>query len=358
MKSERKYYLIAGVIICASAIFIIINMFRSGPSIVSTKSVTFKLEKTFGAETEPKEAMLSGVYGMITDVNGNIYFVDNGKRLASFSSDGSLRWQIDKNGKGPGDIQNAGALATDGVKFLYLSNIYRSRIDKFDLDGNFLSSYNTAGRLTELIGFIKPNLLIISNSIMGSISCEIVALDVNNNFKISNKFVVDQTGSLKLSKGVGLGFDVGVSEDNIVAGSIADYNLYFYNIDGKVVKEIKKLLKNVTFAFVGKDMAGCAGGISIPYKIKGNYYFVNMLASTNVAEISQLMKKDFKVEFETTIDIFSEAGELVFSQKNDGLVNPEIGDPIYSDSEGFLYTFKEMPYPHICKYQVIISENK
>jgi hypothetical protein len=83
-----------------------------------------------------------------------------------------------------------------------------------------------------------------------------------------------------------------------------------------------------------------------------------MIAPSNVTEMSQLLNRDFKREYATTIDVFDETGNLLYSKKTPGDVNPEIGWPIYSDKEGCLYTFKETPYPQICKYQVIISDKK
>jgi hypothetical protein len=163
---------------------------------------------------------------------------------------------------------------------------------------------------------------------------------------------------LKIPANAGLGFNIGVIGDNIVTGSIIAYELSFYSIEGKEFKKIKKDIKNLFLAFSGQGKAGIAGWIDVPFKITDNYYLSVLVCPTNVTEVSQLMKDGFVADYATTIDIFTEAGSLVYSIKTEGMVNPEIGKPIYSDSEGYLYTFKELPYPQICKYQVIISDKK
>ncbi len=353
-----KRSIIIAVVICIVALMAVLLITRNNDTVIE-KSVTFKLVKTYGAETKPKEALLSRVYGLEMDNNQNIYIIDRSERLVSFASDGSFRWQINRIGKGPGDIEYPSGMASDGEKFLYLANINGTRIDKFDLDGNFISSVN-AGNVKldylHIIGFIKPNLLIISKSLMGKIAQELFLVETDKNYSIKNHFIIDKTDGLKLPKNGSLGFGINVSDGRIAAGSITEYELSIYNTEGKVEKKFSKSIKNVFMAYAGENGAGIAGSISPPYKINGSYYLVSMVAPSNVTEMSQLFKRDFKKEYSNTIDIFNNAGDLVYSKKNEGRINTEIGQPLRSDSEGYLYTFKESPYPQICKYQVIISD--
>ena len=360
MKNKKLFYLAAALIVCAAVVFVVITkgLKKEG---AEQKSVTFKLEKTFGAESQPKEALLSGVYSMEMDDQKNLYFIDKRARVVSIAPDGSVRWVIDKKGKGPGDIQNPRGLATDGIKYLYLSNIKETRIDKFDLDGKFVSSFAVSDmhqRELSILGFVKPNLLVTAISFLGKIGYDVFILEADNNFKIRNQFVIDKSGSLKLSPGVGLSFDIGIMEDKIVTGSITNYELGFYTLEGKEVKTIKKDVRNLFLAYVFENGVGMVGNIGYPFKISGSYYLNAMTVPSNVTDVKQLMQKDFKIEDATTIEVFNENGESVYSVKTSGTVNPEIGRPIYSDSEGYLYTFKELPYPQICKYKVIIEDKK
>jgi hypothetical protein len=139
-KREKMKRSVIGIIIVGivTVIAVLLLIRKNGNTI--EKSVEFKLEKTFGAETEPKEAMLLRAFYLNVDKNKNIYILDNSERLVSFSSDGTFRWQVNKIGKGPGDIENPRGMAIDGEKFLYLANINGTRIDKYDLNGNYINT--------------------------------------------------------------------------------------------------------------------------------------------------------------------------------------------------------------------------
>jgi len=356
-----KRLIITAVVICVAVLLAVLLITRNNDTTIE-KSVTFKLIKTYGAEAEPKEALLSGVYGLEMDSKNNLYFMDRGGRLVSFASDGSFRWQRNKKGNGPGDLQNVRGLAVDGVKYIYLANLNGTRFDKFDLEGKFISSYNLGNsKNTQLtiLGFVKPDLLITGKMLRSRSGWELFVLEPDNNYRIRNQFIIDKTGELKMTEGGGgIAFDVGVSNNKIVAGSITDFRLNVYNAEGKEVKEIKKNWNRFYFAFVEGNAAGIVGDISIPYHITGDCYLTFTLYPTNIKEAKDVMKENIKIEFDNIIDIFDEEGNNIFSKQSMGRVSPEIGRPIYSDSEGYLYTFKETPYPQICKYQVIISDKK
>jgi hypothetical protein len=236
-----------------------------------------------------------------------------------------------------------------------------TRIDRFDLKGKHINSFNV-GAIKEsnlsICGFIKPDLLIASKPFPNKIGVEVLILEINNNFRVKNRFIFDRTGDTKLSEGTSIGVGAGVVDENIVVSSILAYEINFYTVYGKEVKKIKKNVRNLYLAYFSKNGTGVAGSISIPRKINSSYYLSILTGPSNVTEMSQLENIEYKKEYATTIDIFNEEGMLVYTKQYEGRTNPEIGRPIYSDSEGYLYTFKELPYPQICKYQVIISDKK
>lgn len=98
--------------------------------------------------------------------------------------------------------------------------------------------------------------------------------------------------------------------------------------------------------------------VSPPFRISKSYFLCGLSWPKNADNLEQLFGSRIKREFNNMIDIFDERGNLIYSVEKEGKTNPEIGNPIYSDPEGYLYTFKEMPYPQICKYQVIIEDKK
>jgi len=355
---KKSYLIAAGIVLCAIIVVLILAIPSKDESIRLAKSVKFKLEKTFGAESSPKEALLTRVYTMETDNKGNLYLINGGKIL-SFAQDGTLRWSINKKGEGPGDLENICGLTTDGNNYLYVSNVNGSRIDKFNLDGQFLNSFTLSQlhlNFTSIIGFIQPNLLVISQTLMGKVASEIIILETDNSYKIRNRFIVDKTAGLKLSPNTALGFSSGIIGNRIACGSLTSYELTFYDTEGKEVQKITKKVKNLILGYAFENGCGIAGDLTVPYKIAGSYYISYLNYPHNVTEQSQLHKKEFKKEYATVIDIFNDKGILIYSDKKEGNDNSEIGKPIYSDLEGYLYTFKELPYPQICKYKVTIEE--
>lgn len=349
------------VIFCVSFLFIGYTGKTTGiPVYQQEKNVTFQRIQTYGADTSPKEAMISVVNGMLTDRKNNIYILDKGERILSYKPDGSLRWAVGQKGKGPGDIEFTMGMATDGVKYIYLANQYGSRIDKFDLNGKFISSFNVSlihEASLVISGFIKPNLLITYKTIRGRVGSEVYVLDTDNNFKIQNRFQIDQTGDANIAPNSSFGIGIGVTDEKIVSGSITDYRLGFYTTQGKIIKELTKKTKKMYFFFYNQNGGGVSGGISVPFKVSGSYYLSVMRGPSNVTEMDQLANNKFKKEFAAVLDIFDEKGNPVFSRKSTGRTDSEIGSPVYSDSEGYLYTSKDLPYPHVCKYKVIIGNN-
>lgn len=60
----------------------------------ATAPLRFELEQVFGAEEEPRQALLFGIASVVTDDQGTVYVLDTrDNRLVAFNPDGSVRWQ-------------------------------------------------------------------------------------------------------------------------------------------------------------------------------------------------------------------------------------------------------------------------
>lgn len=358
----RKLFL---VLIVASVFISSLGLLGSHPGKsnpqAGEKKVAFKLEKTFGAESKPKEALLSSVSSVEVDGQGNLYIKDKGDRILSFKPDGSLRWVLDKKGKGPGDISDLNGFTTDGEKYLYLSNIRGNRIDKFDLKGKYLNSKNVSElHLTGLsiLGFIKPNLLVVEQTTWGKIGGEVIVLEVNKDYKIKSRFIVDISGNLKLPQGVSLGVDMCVTGDYISVGNTNEYKLTLYDITGKCIKTIKKNQGSIITAYTMERGGGEAGGIGAPIRIGKSYYLCSASYPVGISSMQELASHKGELEFRNLLDIFDDRGNLIYSKQVKGFSDEELGRILMVDSNGYLYTTKAFPYPQVCKYKVIIENKK
>lgn len=335
-------------------------LYEESYSFQREKKVTFQLVQTFGAETSPKDALLSSISRVVVDKKGNIYINDKGERIVSFKPDGTLRWKADKKGDGPGDIKKVRGIATDGGKYLYLGNIDGSRIDKFDLSGKYINSINNSEIHLNSIyieGFIKPNLLVVSQPVWGKAGVEVIIIEVDKNCKIKQRFIIDVSGDLKLSNGVNAGININISDNLITAGNCNEYKLFIYDINGNCVKTIKRNYGRIATVFPLPNGVSCAGDIGAPVKICGSFYLCPLSFPIGIESAEELRSQRGKIEYKRLLDIFDEAGNLIYSKEGKGSSDDEIGSIEIAGIDGYLYTSKKEPYPCVCKYKVII-ENK
>lgn len=336
------------------------NVAEGNDAYQSKKNVTFQLIQTFGADTSPKEAMLSSVLTVATDKWNNLYVLDRGA-LLSFKPDGSLRWKVNKPGSGPGDLYHANGMAVDGEKYLYLENIGGTRIDRFDLNGKFIKTFNLSEAHfanLQIKGFVKPDLLITTSYAFGKIAEDIVILRIGDKLELKNRFLVDETDDNKIPGALSVALGVVVSGDKIAVGNCYKYKLNIFDLNGKIVKTLKKKFNLLPRPYVINNGIGVFGGVSAPYKISKKYYICRVTWPADAEIFNKVIRKEAVQVYKHTLDIFDEEGKLVISEVTDGNPKYAIGSLQYTDDEGYLYASKSSPYPQICKYKVIIEDKK
>jgi len=93
-----------------------------------------------------KDKFYDGDYRIDVANNGDLFVLDVGRnRVLKFDRDGSFLFQFASYGSGPGQIDSAGDIATDGDGYLYIADSGNNRVVRFDQDGNFILSFGREG---------------------------------------------------------------------------------------------------------------------------------------------------------------------------------------------------------------------
>ncbi|WP_157470879.1 hypothetical protein [Gracilimonas tropica] len=330
-----------------------------------------QLEKimTFGDMQFQGEAVLSSarnIRSLHTDANQNLYLVDNGlNQIISFDKEGKLRWKTGNKGKGPGDIDGVRGLSTYGDKIL-ISNIGGSRIDVFDVEGNFIRSYSLDGignsRLL-LCGITESGEVILRSNITNKIGVHIYVLDYANNLRLTSDFKVifDKENEYM----TGLGSETAVIGNEIAIMSGAEFSFVFYDVEGHKIREVKRGID--TFVKPGNYVDGNGterafvpfSGGTVPYFVNDSILVNRISWPTNISDPDEIAKemavtrKYPDLEFERSLDFYYKNGRLLFSfrgkEMKESLLKPE-----YADGNGNFYIVTDEPYPQIQKYAVKI----
>ncbi|OAN60373.1 hypothetical protein A8B79_10525 [Balneola sp. EhC07] len=330
--------------------------------------VEFELVQTFGSEDATSKELIGGITAMFTDNNQNLYVLDDRlSKLISFDKNGKVRWATGSKGRGPGDFENAWNMIWDGKLTIYISNIARSRIDLFNLNGEFLKTLsvnNEKLKGVNIHGFME-NKMVVSRSISGSFAKEFFFINPDNPDSISSSFIVDLTGELNIPQGMSWFSNVSILEDQMVVAGISEYSYSFYNIDStktkKLTRDFDKIMRAGFFQNDNGRAIGSMGGLNPILKAGNEFYIATAAWPTNIDDPDQYMKdmnsgKNIRAEFRNTTDIYDQNFQLLYSIESDEFINQELGLISHSDSEGFVYSINFSPYPHVKKFKLSKAE--
>jgi len=328
--------------------------------------VLFELEKVFGAESEDTGVLFSSrfsIIGPVAHTSNNIYILDRGtSKLMSFSNDGKLIWETGQEGKGPGDFMNPRGLATDG-QFLFLDNNGGSRIDKFDMQGNFIESLiwdSSELPTVTIIGFLPNGNLVSTSTLWGEIGIKINVLDLSEEMSVLSQFDIRVDVDIDLDQGGSSSIGIGLTDSLIIAGNNARYRLQFFDQYGNPVKVINRDFERIVRPGVYQSgtisRIRTFGGLMASVHLKDGYMLTSLVWPLNVNNPDKFTARDNppQVIFANSIDLFDQNGHLLYSIEETDSNIPEIGEPVFVDQNGKLYTKTDSPYPQVRRYSVNI----
>lgn len=330
----------------------------------------FELMHTFGADTEPEEAILSNPASLTVDDAGNIYLYDRGDdRLVSFDPEGAFRWAAGSSGQGPGEFQNVlGDPVWDGSDRLYLSNQFGARLDAWSTDGTFETSFSLEdGGATRLqtLG-IYDDTVVLAALRYGAGDILVTRFDP------VEETVVD-TFSLAVTLDPapffpGPATDLTLDGHRLFASPLKSANhLFEFAMEGTAVREVhveadEHLVGAGTYTGAEGMRQLVLSDVWAPLRIGDGRYIRFSYWTLGVSNADdygrQLVQGTIQrsdSQRAAALDVLNDEGHVLGRFQWDDMATLNMGLPVASDPNGHLYTVVMMPYPQVRKYVVVVS---
>lgn len=329
--------------------------------------LSLELEQVFGADREPREAILGIPAALTVDEQGNVYVLDcQTDDLIAFDAAGNVRWILDSHGGGPGDLRSAQYLCWDGGQLLYVSNQDGSRIDAFDLGGNFQSSQGMAefdiiqGRIA---GFIYPDTPVLWNAVRPRVGAQVYVFETGDPWSLVDTFFAEGGPDSADRWSIGL-IPVRVGAGRIRAGHGIEYLLREFDTAGDVRtvirREFRTLLPPVDLGGTGYGF----GQFEAPLVLPNGIHLVPVSWATNVESVEEFVARTRhlraagkwpEIEWASALDVLDERGRYLGSLTWEGYF-PDTGIIDEIGPDGRLYTWSTEPFPQVRRYRVVIEE--
>ncbi|MTI89722.1 MAG: 6-bladed beta-propeller [Balneolaceae bacterium] len=304
---------------------------------------------------EDDDLLIGSPSYLVTDENENLYFYDfDQPRLISLTSEGELRWISGQEGSGPGDFESIRSITLHNNK-LYISNVSGSRLDTYDLDGNYLESQAFPEDLSSasVIGITDENHLILSRTYWSNIGSMIAIADYSNSFEKQKAFPIQQLEGVELKMRGSIRTGISYFQENIVSGNFGEYLITFYNLEGNSVKKITRDFDRIVRPGITQQSVRSFGGVQAPYFFPDGHFAVRAAWPTNISDPDQYVRseKKEKVIYRNTLDYFNPNGKLIYSFETDGN-SSDMGYLTHIDQKGHAYFLNHYPVTSIRKYKV------
>jgi tripartite motif-containing protein 71 len=104
-------------------------------------------EYTFKGQIGTNDGRFQNPRGVALDVYGNVYIADNyNHRIQKFDLQGNFIAKFGSQGQGDGQFQGPSDIAIDEQGNIYVSDSYNNRIQKFSSQGNFIAKFGSQGQ--------------------------------------------------------------------------------------------------------------------------------------------------------------------------------------------------------------------
>ena len=298
------------------------------------------------------DLIIGSINAFTVDDDGNMYFVDSRQgKMVSLNPNGEFRFVTGQKGRGPGDFENVYSIAYHkGV--IYLTNLSGARIDAFNLEGNFISSTTLSKNIVfgSIKGITEESEFILRSVVWGELADDMFISKLSeDSVDVSNTFRVQYSNGIEIGQGMSSSSDVIFRNGELIAGHLSDYIINFYDLNGELVKSIRrdfnKLMPPGFHESDGGSTIMNMGGLNPLGVLSNGYLIANAVWPTNITDSNEHVKKHRSgnapgLVFANSLDIFDQNGTLLYSFEQEGRTSA-IGNIIHIDNNDFIYTTSE-----------------
>lgn len=323
--------------------------------------IALELDQIFGGdENSADERSLIGRIGSVgVHESGDVYVLDSqGNNIVAFNSDGTIKWRKGEFGEGPGEIKWPSKLIafSDG---LMLVNQGRSRIDRYDLDGEYQSVLRKPARFS-------LKCILLDGRLLGDEAVRdewrLKVLTTQSEYEIDSLSVLIDV-KFEIDQPAGFGARIAVTAcdgSEILVVSPGAYLIYRYSLEGGYLGSFGRSDTGWNPPVTVTDGAAVMVPLfmpNVPLRLGDRGYFMVAQWLKNpevVLDIANAMLKGTSPpirEWQYSLDLFDRMGTLVSTISGDG--ESPIGRPVASNERGVIYSYINSPIPQVRRYNLI-----
>jgi hypothetical protein len=199
--------------------------------------LVLKEELTIGGGKAIDEKIFSSVSHLNVDTLGNIYIVDmRDAQVKEFDKDGKFVKTIGRKGQGPGEFNMPDmVLFNDTGRTFYVLDLLTRRFSLFDLDGHFIRSVPVQSEVILRADIDSKGHLYYSSTSYATRQITVNKCDAD--MKVIASYGAYPLAGADNPVGPRLHWTVGL-KDEVIIGFPKNYELLFYDGNGKLLKKI------------------------------------------------------------------------------------------------------------------------
>ncbi|WP_157939441.1 NHL repeat-containing protein [Gracilimonas amylolytica] len=294
-----------------------------------------------------EEPVISNVGYLQIDDEGNFYFIDRRlSKLISLDPEGNLRWAVGEEGKGPGDLESPFGMSLYKDK-LYISNVQGSRLDEFDLSGNFIKTYDLPEdmRFASMVGIRDDGKVLMSGANYGAVGALVYTMEISDSLRVISDFKITETEADEYSRATLWG-GFAMQEDGFYYSFGTDYTFQMYDYDGNLKTEVQRefdgtLGPGIYTSENSVSLYGL-GSIGSPIFLNSDLYLIQVEHPVNIDDPHAYARRASTGDTESPIyehfmDVYNADHELLYTFEDSDFVEG-LGSLSVRDDEGYYYS--------------------
>ena len=288
------------------------------------------------------------------DESGRVYIYDDGRhRIISFDRDGKLLWSSGDEGQAPGQLNGPTDISYDGEAYLYLSNQFGTRLDRYTIDGDFDTSWPIQdldiGR-ARIAGFLEDGRLVLFSALDGSYGANVFIVSVGERLIVESSFEINLSsgsdGEIQMSGMPSIrtaGNEIAVSHGSL-------YRFTTYDSGGNILTVIERPSVRVLQPIVRETSTG-PRTISFttmipPFQIDGGYWLVGGMWPNNLSDPLKYFEDvskgiRFPLEYDRRLDLYDGSGRWLYGLDTDAIDHHAINRIFDVSSAGEIYALTD-----------------